>query len=68
LQTIYTVQAKPDLQPLYGYLVGPGEPDERAPSSFSPQRFNESRGQSLIIRRRGFFGCKKRQGVWGARL
>jgi hypothetical protein len=24
------------------------------------QRFNESRGDSLIIRRRGFFGYKKR--------
>ena len=34
LQTVYTVKVKPDLQPLYGYLVGRGEPDERAPSSF----------------------------------
>jgi hypothetical protein len=77
-ETIHTVQVKPDLQPLYGYLVGRGsfvqldnynpkylsifsrdvlkriaEGDESWDKMVPPQ-------VAEIIRRRGFFGYKKR--------
>jgi hypothetical protein len=78
LQTIHTVKVKPDLQPLYDYLVGRGSFVQL--DNYNPKYLpifsrdvlkriaagDESWDQMVppqvaeIIRRRGFFGYKKR--------
>ena len=78
LQTIHTVKVKPDLQPLYNYLVGRGSFVQL--DNYNPEYLpifsrdvlkriaagDESWDQMVppqvaeIIRRRGFFGYKKR--------
>jgi hypothetical protein len=81
LQTIHTVKVKPDLQPLYDYLVGRGSFVQL--DNYNPKYLpifsrdvlkriatgDESWDQMVppqvaeIIRRRGFFGYKKRETV-----
>jgi hypothetical protein len=78
LQTIHTVQVKPDLQPLYSYLLGRGSFVQL--DNYNPKYLpifsrdvlkriaagDESWDQMVpsqvaeIIRRRDFFGYKKR--------
>ena len=78
LETIHTLQVKPDLQPLYGYLVGRGSFVQL--DNYNPEYLpifsrdvlkriasgDETWDQMVppqvaeIIRRRGFFGYKKR--------
>jgi len=78
LQTIHTVKVKPDLQPLYDYLVGRGSfvqldnynPEylqifsrdvlKRIPSGDEAWDQMVPPQVAEIIRRRGFFGYKKR--------